>query len=387
MLRTVAILLFLFSPFVQSQEAYERNPVEKLDIKIDAFNELMSFNITLPPSYQKSKDKRYFVIVDIHPRSQPYLSGTHDWLSHNGDWPWLESIIVTPAGYHKEFGELFEKTVENPDDERLLDFLESDVLKAVDQKYRTNGFNVYSGFMANGAIGLYALLNRPQLFDAYLISSPTISDNFLNITSDAKKKLPKLTDKIRFLSIVIGDHRFETSHIEAVKAFESTLRSAAPKDLSWGVKLHDEHYYMSRPVFTVLNGIEALFDDYHNNLSLDSPIAKQGIDAIIGYYKELSERKYGFTVSAEGTLKNLAASLFDSDQARALSIYHKVVELYPDSTYAYSDLAGAYRKLDQLDKAIEYQKIAVTKSLALIEWHQNKMNQILTKYEKEANAN
>jgi hypothetical protein len=63
MLRTVAILLFLFSPFVQSQEAYERNPVEKLDIKIDAFNELMSFNITLPPSYQKSKDKRYFVMA------------------------------------------------------------------------------------------------------------------------------------------------------------------------------------------------------------------------------------------------------------------------------------------------------------------------------------
>jgi hypothetical protein len=64
-----------------------------------------------------------------------------------------------------------------------------------------------------------------------------------------------------------------------------------------------------------------------------------------------------------------------------------VVELYPESAYAHSDLAGAYKKLGKLDKAIEYQKIAVTKSLALIVWHQNKMKQILEEYEKEAGTN
>lgn len=386
MIRTLALLFLLLSSLVQSQEAYERNPVEKLNVDFEAFNEPMQFTITLPPSYNKMKDKRYFLIFDIHPRSQPYLSGLHDWLSHNGEWPWLESIIVTPSGYHKEFGALFEQTVENPNTPAMLDFLESGVLSAVDKKYRTNGFTIYSGFMSNGAIGLYALLNRPKMFDAYFISSPTISDNFLNITSDAKEKLPKLTDQMRFVSVVIGDHRYEAPHVKAVKELQEILSSSAPEKLKWDVKLNDEHYYMSRPVFTVLNGIEALFDDYHNDLPLDSPIVKKGVDAIITHYKQLSEEKYGFPISAERTLKALAASLIDSEVPRALTVYQKVVELYPDSTYAHSDLALAYQKTGQLTKAIERQKVAVTKSSAMIEWHQNKMKQRLKKLQEEANA-
>lgn len=364
-------------------EISKLNPIEQLTIETPAFTEPMVFNVTLPASYSSATDKRYFVIFDLHPRSQPYLSGMHDWLSHNGEWPWLESIIVNPANYHKEFAKLFEQTAENPKDLTMLNFLETKVLKTVDKTYRTNGFKIYSGFMSNGAIGLYALLNKPQLFNAYLISTPSLSNNFLSITEDATQKLAQLSDKMRFLYLSIGDHAYEKSHVEAVEQFEKALKAKAPEQLDWQVKTHDEHYYMSRPIFTVLNGIEKLFDDYHNDLAADSPVAKQGVDAVIAYYQELSEKKYGFTISAEGSLKNLAHSYLDAEPKRALKIYQQVTELYPDSAYAYADLAAAYQKTGQIKQAVVTQTIAVEKSANMIEWHQNKLKKLLTDYQTE----
>jgi len=369
---------------VGAVEITELNPIEKISIKSKAFDEPIEFNITLPASYNEAKDKKYFLIFDLHPRSQPYLSGIHDWLSHNGEWPWLESIIVTPASYHSGLAKLFEETVETPSDNRLLDLLEFEILKIVDEKYRTNGFKIYSGFMSNGAIGLYALLNRPQLFNAYFISSPTLSNNFLAINSDGKNKLPQLTDKSRFLYITIGQHDYEKLHVEAVGLFEQVLNTSAPKELDWSVIKDDEHHYMSRPIFTVLNGIEKLFDDYHNNLAAGSEISKQGSQSIINYYMVLSKNKYGFPVSAEGSLNNLAKSFLTIDPQKALTIYRKVVKLYPESAYAYSALAAAYMKTDEVNKAIDYQTIAVKKSEKMIKWHQNKHNKLLFDYKAKS---
>ncbi len=381
MIKTIlAWICLACSCMASAVDIHTLNPVEKLSVAYPAFAEPMTFNVTLPASYDTAKDKRYFVLFDLHPRSQHYLSGLHNWLSHNGEWPWLESIIVTPADYHKEFAALYEKTVAHPDDPTLLNFLESDVLASIDKNFRTNGFKIYSGFMSNGATGLYVLLNRPAMFNAYIITSPTLDNNFLGVASNAAKKLPTLTDKMRFLYLTIGQHNYEKAHIEAVESLHKTLSDKAPKDLDWHVVNDDKHYYMSRPVVAALNGIELLFDDYHNNLSPDSAVAQQGVDAVITHYETLSQRKYGFAVSAEDSLKSLARSFLSSDPQRALEIYHKTVSLYPDSAYAYSALAAAYKETGDINKAIEYQTIAVEKSASMIEWHQNNLRKRLTEY-------
>ena len=63
------------------------NPIEKLTINSEHFPDGITFNVTLPQAYQAQTDKKYIVLFDMHPRSQPYLSGMHDWMAHNGEWP------------------------------------------------------------------------------------------------------------------------------------------------------------------------------------------------------------------------------------------------------------------------------------------------------------
>jgi len=362
------------------------NPVETLTVVPKGFKQEVAFNVTLPPSYGKEPNKKYFVIFDLHPRSQPFISGMHDWLSHNGEWPWLETIVVTQAKYNPLLATLFKQLVADPSDQRLLDLIEFDVLRAIDKKYRSNGFRIYSGFMGNGALGLYTLLNRPELFNAYIIASPTLDNDFGAIMSQAANKLKRNDRRQRFLYLSIGEHRYEQAHVEAFKEFEQTLRKVAPSWLDWHSDHANQHYYMSRPIIALLNGIETLFNDIHQQLAADSAISKQGAEAVVAHYAMLSTRKYGFDISAEDSLKNLAQSLLEREPKRAMSIYQQTVALYPKSAYALSALAKAYAQLGDISRAIDYQSQAVEQSKSMMMWHQNQHKKYLAQYEAQLSA-
>ena len=56
---------------------------------------------------------------------------------------------------------------------------------------------------------------------------------------------------------------------------------------------------MSQPVVYIVNGIEALFSDIHTDLKVDSEVSKNGVQAIIDYYRIISVKKYGFDVKAK----------------------------------------------------------------------------------------
>lgn len=384
---SIVFIIGLHSSFAKATDIANLNPIQSLKVKSKHFKEAIEYNVTLPKSYNeaKGKDKKYFVIFDLHPRSQPYLSGLHDWLSHNGDWPWLESIVVTPASYNPEFAKLFEQIVSGPTNQTMLDYFEYDLLSSIDEKYRTNGFKIYSGFMGNGALGLFSLLNRPKLFNAYIISSPSLADDFGLITSEAKKKLSSNDEQMRFLYLATGSHRYEQGNLPSFELFEKALQTSAPKTLDWQVHRNNKNNYMSQPVVSIVNGIEALFSDIHTDLEVDSEVSKNGVQAIINYYERISDKKYGFEVSAEGSLKALAKSLMTSDPQKALSIYQKTVELYPESAYALSSLAKAHADIGEINKAVIYQTQAVEKSKTMIVWHQNRHKQYLDEFKSKLN--
>ncbi|MDO6444548.1 esterase [Colwellia sp. 1_MG-2023] len=381
---SLSILMCTLSFSTTATDIKELNPIQSLKISSKLFKGPIEYNVTLPKSYHeaKAKDKKYFVIFDLHPRSQPYLSGLHDWLSHNGDWPWLESIVVTPASYNAEFAELFRQLEKEPQDNSLLDYFENDLLTSIDENYRTNGFKIYSGFMGNGAFGLFTLLNRPSLFNAYIITSPSLANDFAMITSQAKMKLTATDDKMRFLYLATGTHQYEQGNLPAFDLFEEALKTSAPETLDWQVHRNTSNYYMSQPIISTINAIEALFSDIHIDLAPDSKTSQQGVQAIIDYYGKISQKKYGFSVSAEGSLKTLAKSVMEKDSQKGLAIYQKTAELYPESAYALSSLAKAYADLDDIHNAIKYQTLAVEKSKSLIQWHQNKHQEYLKHYQE-----
>lgn len=379
---SILIGLSLITCQIAATEISDTKSLQLLTVNSTNVKQAIDFHVTLPASYYQSQNKRYPILLDLNPSSRLYLSGLNDWLSHNGQNPWLETIVVTPAKQHLELAALFDQSATPTHAEQLLSIIKQDLLAVIDKRYRTNGFRMYNGFMRSGTIGLYALLNQPTLFNAYIIATPHLVDNYLDISPQLKHKLPSLTDRVRILHLTYGDHRFEQPHLKAISQLTEELEQLAPAELEWSVNA-DKGHFMTRPITNLVNAVEVVFKDFHQNLAADSAISKRGAEAIVEYYEYLSEKKYGFEVPAERSLVTLANSMIDSSTPEALAIYQKITELYPDSAYAFHYLAAASVHVKDFNNALKYQRLAVEKSSNLREWQQIWLKQTLADYESK----
>jgi len=355
------------------------NPIESLKITSERFPESITFNVTLPEGYRENSDKKYIVLLDFHPRSQPFLSGMHDWMGHNGEWPWLDTIIVTNSGvFNPRLKEIHEQAIAG-ENEDLLNFIEHDLIQAINKKYRTNGFRIFSGFTSNASLSIYTLLNRPHLFHAYIAASPILIDDHLAILSQAKTKLAAL-NKPRYLFLSTGNSGYEKAQQSSFKQLAQILKENNNQHLTYNIKRFDDAYYMTQPILATAHAIEDIFKDINEDLPADSAIAKQGAQAIIDHYQYLSKDKFGFNVSALSSLRALGFAQLESHPQQAITTLKLAVKEYPESAFSYAALAKAYFKLEKFEQAVNTQEIAVEKSQSLIPWHQRKQQQYLDEY-------
>jgi len=65
--------------------------------------------------------------------------------------------------------------------DNFLSFMEKELIPFVDEKYRTTNYKMLAGHSRGGLFALYALLEKPDLFDAYFCYSPAFwrEDNLI----------------------------------------------------------------------------------------------------------------------------------------------------------------------------------------------------------------
>lgn len=370
------ITLLLFTVCFSAQSASSQ---EQLKITHPKFSQPLVFNVALPNGYEKNTDKSYLMMFDFHPNANTYLSGMHDWLSHNGEWPWLQTIIVTPAPGNR-VGMLFDKSGKTTP---LLDFFEEELFTEVDKKYRTNGFKIMSGFRLNGTIVLSMLLNKPDLVNAYIAVSPELKDDYAGILSSAKTALSKLDDKPRFLLFSHGSTIKEDHQMTSYQALNSLLEKYAPDELDWQYQHFNKNYFMSLPLLSTILAIENLFNDIHRGLSPQSEISKQGVQAILAHYKYLSTQKYGFQVSPQDSINQLGFYLLKSSPNEGLKVLQQNVDLFPKKINTHHNLAKAYAQLDNFNKAVTHQENAVKIANKMPTWYQKRHGEILAEYQQK----
>ncbi len=337
------VVVNAYAANVPQIDAFPQPQTEILSVNSSSFSTTADFVVTLPHGYTDHPDKRYVVLLDLHPRSHLYLSGMHDWMSHNGGWPWLDTIIITAPNGHKGLGELKSAAIEKRGDQGLLDFFELHLLPAIDKQYRTNGFRIFNGFTGNAGLVLHSLLNRPQLFNAYIAASPVLSDDFAFVLNDAPKLLNTLKGKQRLLFMSTSDSDFEQRQLDSFAMLEDMLNTHASGQLNYKIKRFDGSYYMTQPVLATALGIEMIFNDVHTVLDADSKVSRQGTSAILAYYKRLSDEVYGFDVPAVDSLLALGNSLVNDNPAQAIAVYQDKLNAYPHAHTAYHASHGLCR--------------------------------------------
>jgi hypothetical protein len=372
-IKKLIIIYCLFLSFTSLAKSTQ----EQIKLTHPKFSEPLVFNVTLPSGYAKNTTKSYVMMFDFHPHADTYLRGMHDWMSHNGEWPWLQTIMVTPASGNR-VGMLFDSSGEKTP---LLDFFSDQLFPEIDKKYRTNGFRIMSGFRVNGTIVLSSLINKPEMINAYIAISPELKGNYAGILSTAAAKLIKLDDKPRFLLFSHGSNVKEEHQMESYKQFNKLLTLHAPSELNWHYKYFKDNYFMSLPLVSVILGIEKLFDDIHQGLDPQSEISQKGVEAIVQHYQYLSKQKYGFEISPKNSINNLGFYLLKS--AEKAGINEEMVYRYPNDAYSHHNLARAYAQTDNYKLAVKHQQNAVKIADNMATWHKKRQGKFLIEYTKK----
>lgn len=210
--------------------------LSELTVHSDELGESVVLRLHLPVEYAREPDRRFPVVwvldgssqgTDIHRATQT--------LSRVGAAE--PSIVVevphSSSGRDDDFRPPAEAGVTwGGQADRFLRFLEAEAIPSVEQAFRTDSERILVGHSLGGLFALYALAERPQLFDAYFAFSPSVWVGGEAIIPRLRNALPQLREGETFLYVSIGSEE-GNEMVGGFDAVRETLEAYAPPGLRW----------------------------------------------------------------------------------------------------------------------------------------------------------
>lgn len=281
--------------------------------------------VVLPVSYARSApDRRYpvTIVLDGEASVPPVAAVSHE-LSRNGQIP--ESVLVAIPNIDPMRGRLRDLTppglsvsgsTRNEGGDRFLDFIEQELLPAVDRQFRGGMPRTFIGHSSGGILATYAAATRSTYRAVVAIDTPThLDDDWL-----IKKLLARAKSAPTPLRYISLEARFGWTD-ETWK----TLVASAPAN--W--KLHRESFkpkesHESMVMLSMYLGLREAFSDYS---MLAAPISPT--TSILPYYAKVSASLGATVIPPRKLILNVVEDLLmEGRGAAAREAYNTLAKGY-----------------------------------------------------------
>lgn len=338
---TLALLLLVSFASRAEQPTTAGEPVviaQRYKIQSKVLNETRVYSVHKPGGYDFS-DQRYPVVILLDGEGNiQHVSATVDELAKSGRaMPMLVVGIentdrqrdLTPPITHTDPERPIEGTVGGAGN--FLRFIADELLPEVDRTYRTRPARILIGHSYGGLFAVYTLLNRPDLFKAYIVASPSLGwDN---------QALTKQADQFAI------DHKDLQAAVYMTMASEGgSMRGGAEKVVGSlagmrgvGVEFHrwPEENHGSVVIRSVYEGMKWLNESYY----IPDPVRLYEESGLAPFNKrfEMMSKYLGYEVKVpEWTLMRVQGYLVQQKRPQeALQVLQRVLELYPKSPGAH----------------------------------------------------
>lgn len=246
-----------------------------IQIRSNILSETRKLNIYLPPNYSKNDTTHYSVIYLLDGGLDEDFIHVVGLVQFN-TFSWVHqipnSIVVGIVNVDRErdmtyptnitdFKKRFPNTGGST---KFIDFIEQELKPHIRNTYKTNNEDMIIGQSLGGLLATEILLKRPQLFDRYLILSPSLWwDDGSLLKNDYKLSLsyPNVPTKVYIAVGKEGLTPGNPPHVMEVDAnlLVDKIRKTGNKQiqLSFDYLPHEDHATIGHQA--ILNGFKALY--------------------------------------------------------------------------------------------------------------------------------
>lgn len=370
-LLTVCMLCFSKMLFTQTDNQLFFG--EKNQIHSEILGEKRKYWVHLPMNYEKGTNDYPVLYITDGAEHFFLVSGLIEFMSSQFMIP--EFIVVTI--FHKDRNHDLTPTHSSTDingfqskaaevsggGEKLLQFIEKELITEIETKYRASSYRVLTGHSLGGLFCTYAYLTRSDLFKGFIVMDPALNwDSYV-----CERTLMSLPDKARNFKnklYISSAHNapegkpdkgpLRTSQLSFTKA----LKKKGVTNIKFEV--FEKEMHLTVPYRSLYAGLTFIFSDYY--IFKSSAFAEE-ISFIQQFYNNLSEA-YGMQITPPENLIEMMGKYFlfeKGDFAKAVAFFSLNTTNYPNSFKAFEYLAKAYQASGDPDNAI----INFKKSLAL----------------------
>ena len=165
-----------------------------VEIDSELLGESRKLLIHLPKGYGNNSSKTYPVIVALDGTSHDQeVVNTASILNYAKIFPEVIIVGIPNTDRKRDLTPHYLIEEDNPDNlgqgDKFLEFLEKEAIPLIEQKYRASGYRMITGNSRGGLFSMYALLEKPSLFNAYFCFSPAFWRNNNRIVQKAEEFL------------------------------------------------------------------------------------------------------------------------------------------------------------------------------------------------------
>lgn len=242
--------------------------------------------------------------------------------------------------------------------DNFLTFITDELIPFIDKNYRTMNNRILYGGSAAGLFVIYTMIKKPEFFNAYISSSPSLSSSIYEWDSESifqqvKEVLGKYKSFNKFLYMNYGSVENPNKPIQRLA---SIIKDNAPEDFRWELKVVEGEGHV--PFTSLLDGLLALYSDWKLPRGF---LSIKGHENIKNHLEKLSKKR-GYHIGIEDILSEreineLAYLLLRADKVKeAIKYFILNVNVFPGSANAYDSLGEAYMKDGQKELAIKNYK-------------------------------
>lgn len=253
MIKKLLFLVVLAAPYITSAQ------ITYQTLKSSKLGESRELKIQLPRNYEQNKEKTYpvLIVLDADYLFEP-VAGNVDYYSYWEDIPELIVVGVNQLNSRDDDAAYDERTfLPTGKGAAFFEFLGMELMKYIDETYRTAPFRAIVGHDYTANFINYYLLKEKPLFQGYINLSPDLAPEMADrITSS----LSRSTNPIWFYLATASDDI--SSLKEGILSFDAKIKGLDNKNLHYTFDNFNEATHYTLVGNAIPRAIEQMFQAY-----------------------------------------------------------------------------------------------------------------------------